>query len=45
VLLREDPLADIHNIRKVSTVVKDGKVIDRASLPQLRVLTRAPSSH
>jgi imidazolonepropionase-like amidohydrolase len=45
VLLREDPLADIHNIRKVSAVIKDGKPIDRASLPQVRVLTRTPSSH
>jgi imidazolonepropionase-like amidohydrolase len=45
VVLREDPLADIHNIRKVSTVLKDGKVIERAALPQMRVLTRAPSSH
>jgi imidazolonepropionase-like amidohydrolase len=45
VLLREDPLADIHNIRKVSTVIKDGTVIDRASLPQVRVLTKSPSSH
>jgi imidazolonepropionase-like amidohydrolase len=45
VLLREDPLADIHNIRKVSTVIKDGKMIDRAALPQVRVLTKSPSSH
>ena len=45
VLLSADPLADIHNIRKVANVLKDGKVIDRASLPQIRVLTRTPSSH
>ena len=45
VLLREDPLADIHNIRKVASVIKDGKVVDRAALPQVRVLTRSPSSH
>ena len=44
VLLREDPLADIHNIRKVASVIKDGKVVDRAALPQVRVLTRSPSS-
>jgi len=45
VLLSADPLADIHNIRKVARVVRDGKVVDRARLPQLHVLTRAPSSH
>jgi len=45
VLLREDPLADIHNIRKVASVIKDGKVVDRAALPQVRVLTRSLSSH
>jgi imidazolonepropionase-like amidohydrolase len=44
-LLAADPLADIHNIRKVSSVIRDGKVVDRASLPHVRVLTRAPSSH
>ncbi len=45
VVLSADPLADIHNIRKVANVIKDGKVIDRASLPQVRVLTRSMSSH
>ena len=45
VLLAADPLADIHNIRKVVRVVKDGALVDRASLPQVRVLTRAASSH
>lgn len=43
-LLGADPRADIHNIRKVSKVFKDGKLIDRAALPQVRVLTRAPST-
>ena len=45
VVLEADPLADIHNIRKISRVIKDGTLIDRATLPQARVLTRAPSSH
>jgi imidazolonepropionase-like amidohydrolase len=45
VVLAADPLADIHNIRKVAHVVRDGKLIDRALLPTIRVLTRAPSSH
>ncbi|HEV3058403.1 MAG TPA: amidohydrolase family protein [Vicinamibacterales bacterium] len=46
-VLDADPLADIHNIRSISVLVKDGKVVDRASLPQKRVLSRAApgSSH
>ena len=44
VLLDADPLADIHNIRKIRTLVKDGRIIDRASLPQKRVLSRAPAT-
>ena len=44
VLLSADPLADIHNIRKVAKVFKDGQPIDRASLPQVRVLSRGRSS-
>jgi imidazolonepropionase-like amidohydrolase len=47
VVLDADPLADIHNIRKIAAVVKDGKTANPARLPQKRVLTRAPagSSH
>jgi imidazolonepropionase-like amidohydrolase len=45
VLLTGDPLADIRNIRKVGRIMRDGRVIDRAMLPQARVLTRPPSSH
>jgi len=41
VLLDADPLADIHNIRKAGTVIKNGRVIDRDALPQKRVLSRA----
>ena len=33
VLLDADPLADIHNIRKLNTVIKEGQVIDREKLP------------
>jgi len=46
-LLEADPLADIHNIRKIRTLVKSGRVIDRGSLPEKRVLSRAAagSSH
>ena len=43
-LLGADPLADIHNIRNISKLIKDGKLVDRAALPQVRVLTRAPAS-
>ena len=31
-LLGADPLADIHNIRNISKLIKDGKVVDRATL-------------
>ncbi len=41
VILSADPLADIHNIQKVATVIKDGKVIDRTKLPGVRVLSVA----
>jgi imidazolonepropionase-like amidohydrolase len=42
-VLAADPLADIHNIRKISHLIKDGKLIDRATLPQKRVLSQAPA--
>ena len=41
VILTADPLADIHNIQKVATVIKDGRIADRAKLPQTRVLSVA----
>ena len=44
VLLTADPLVDISNLRKVGAVMKDGRVVDRARLPQLRVLSVAPPS-
>jgi imidazolonepropionase-like amidohydrolase len=44
VVLEGDPLADIHNIRKVSVVVKGGALIDKNTLPQKRVLSRAPAA-
>jgi peptidyl-prolyl cis-trans isomerase A (cyclophilin A) len=43
VLLDADPLQDIDNVRKISTVIKDGQVVDRDSLPRKRVLS-APRS-
>jgi imidazolonepropionase-like amidohydrolase len=44
VVLTADPLADIGNLRKVSMVFKDGRVVDRARLPEVRVLSVAPSA-
>jgi imidazolonepropionase-like amidohydrolase len=44
VVLDADPLADIHNIRKISAVLKGGSVIDRSGLPEKRVLSRAPGA-
>ncbi len=32
VLLNADPLADINNAKKIHTVIKDGKIIDRSKL-------------
>jgi imidazolonepropionase-like amidohydrolase len=40
VILEADPLTDIHNIRKVRTVMQAGKTVDTAHLPQTRVLSR-----
>ena len=42
VLLTADPLADISNLRKVAAVIKEGRAVDRARLPQSRVLSVAP---
>jgi imidazolonepropionase-like amidohydrolase len=38
-ILDADPLADIHNLRKLSHVIRDGHVIDRDKLPEYRVLS------
>jgi len=42
-VLDADPLADIHNIRKISVLIKDGRIVDRTTLPQKRVLSSAAS--
>lgn len=39
-VLDADPLADIRNLRKLSVVMRDGKVVDRERLPAGRVLSR-----
>ncbi len=38
-VLGADPLADIHNIRTLETVVMRGTIIDRAALPTKRIWT------
>ena len=47
-VLDADPLADIANIRKLRTVIKEGRVVDPASLPEKPVWTKpskpAPTS-
>jgi imidazolonepropionase-like amidohydrolase len=40
VILDADPLADIANLRRVSAVIKDGRIVDRDKLPQVKVLSR-----
>jgi len=42
-LMSADPLADISNLRKVATVIKAGRTVDRARLPSARVLSVAPA--
>jgi len=42
VILDADPLADIHNIRKVRSVIKGGQTLDLARLPEKRVLSTPP---
>lgn len=42
-ILDADPLADIHNIRKLRSVIKEGRLIDWAHLPEKRVLSVPPA--
>jgi imidazolonepropionase-like amidohydrolase len=42
-LLEADPLEDIHHIRKISSIYVRGRAVDRAALPERRVLSRAAS--
>jgi len=41
VLLDADPLADIHNLRKVRSVIIAGRLVDPAKLPERPVLSQA----
>jgi imidazolonepropionase-like amidohydrolase len=40
IVVDDNPLSDISNLRKLSIVMRDGRVIDRERLPALRVLSR-----
>jgi imidazolonepropionase-like amidohydrolase len=42
VLLEADPLADIHNIERISTVVAQGRVVDLGSLPEHPIFFKKP---
>jgi imidazolonepropionase-like amidohydrolase len=42
ILLEADPLANIHNIEKVSAVVAQGRVVDLGSLPEHPIFFRKP---
>ena len=42
VLLEADPLADIHNIEKISAVVAQGRVVNLASLPEHPIFFKKP---
>ena len=39
-ILDANPLEDIHNLRKVTTILRDGRVVDRTKLPERRVLSK-----
>ncbi len=44
-ILDADPLADITNIRRLHAIYRDGRLIDRAALPAVRILSRpAPAA-
>ena len=45
VILDADPLQDIENVRRISTVMKDGQIVDRQRLPLKKVLTAARDRH
>ena len=43
-VLDADPLSDIANFRKINMVIKEGKIIDRNSLPTVRILDYDPEA-
>jgi imidazolonepropionase-like amidohydrolase len=45
VILDADPLQNIENIRRISTVMKEGQIVDRQALPLKKVLTAPRDRH
>ena len=43
-VLDADPLADIANLRRIRHVIKDGRLVDRESLPSVKVLDFDPEA-
>ena len=43
-ILDADPIADIHSVRKLSLVMRDGRIIDRDKLPEKPVWTKRGKS-
>ncbi len=42
VILDADPLADVRNLRRISQVIQGGRLVNRESLPAMKVLTFDP---
>ena len=43
-ILDADPLMDVANLRQIRHVIKDGRLIDRGSLPTVKVLDYDPEA-
>ena len=43
-ILKADPLEDVANLRRIQHVIKDGRIIDRESLPTVRILDYDPAA-
>jgi len=43
-VLDASPLQDIRNIRGIRVLMRNGEVVNRNTLPDVRVLSRAPSA-
>ena len=41
-ILDADPLADIHNLRKLHSVMKEGKFVDTSRLPEKPLFSLPP---
>jgi imidazolonepropionase-like amidohydrolase len=39
VILEEDPLVDVHNYRRIVSVIKDGAIVPRDAIPSRRILS------